>query len=69
MANTTVNLYSKELDEDRAHELEHANRLFKKFPENSGWVLKDKDFTQNKDGIIVRKRQSESSETEQSGPA
>lgn len=68
MANTKVNLYSKELDEDRPHDLEHANRIFARF-KNPGWELKDKNFTQNKDGIIVRRSSKENSETDQPGPA
>ena len=64
--NTMVNLYSQELDEHRPHTLEHANKIFG-YKHNHGWELKDKNFTLNKNGIIVQRGSGKGNKTNKRG--
>lgn len=50
---STVKLYSAELDETRAHSIEHANRIFS-YKHNHGWELKDTNY-ELKNGIITKR--------------
>lgn len=68
MKATEVNLYSKELDEDRLHDVEHAQRIFD-YPFNHGWELKDKNFELNKDGIITKRANTKAQGAEEQGTA
>lgn len=49
---TQVKLFSQELNEVRAHDIDHANRIFA-YKHNHGWELKDNNF-KLENGIIVR---------------
>jgi hypothetical protein len=66
MANTTVVLYSPELNEEREHDIEHAARIFQ-IP-NHGWILKDSKF-EFKDGNIVRASSGKAKDAKEQGTA